>query len=347
MTFQKYTHYTLTDFLEDDSFIQWVTVGDEKNNYFWQSFLDNHPEKKALVKEAASIIRVYRLQQEFNNEGHRDDVWNRINATISEGSAKRSFFLTIPRFGKIAASIVFLIACGVAFWLSQTETQTTITTAYGEVKAVTLPDQSIVMLNGNSVLTYQSTWGKATPREVWLKGEAYFDVQHLNKDVKHVSPGDKFIVHGGDLDINVLGTSFSVKTRRHQTNVALLSGKIELTYANTPAVPNKNLILSPGDYVVYSGRELLTKKKLSKPHKIVTWTVHEITFTDPSLNEIIETLQDNYGYSIKVEDPDLKKLKIEGEVSVTSVDELLSLVSATLGIRIETVGKEISITRKQ
>jgi len=345
MTFQKYTHYTLTDFLEDDSFIQWVTVGDEKSNYFWQSFIDNHPEKKDLIREATSIIRLYRLQHEFNNEGHRDDVWNRINTTISHESAKRKTFRSIPLYSKIAASIIFLLVCGIALWLNSHKTQT-ITTAYGEVKAVTLPDQSIVMLNGNSVLTYQSAWSNSAPREVWLKGEAYFDVKHFNKDVSHVSPGDKFIVHSGDVDINVLGTSFDVKTRRNKTNVALISGKIEVTSANNLAPTGKNLVLSPGDYVVYNGQKLLTMKRLSKPHKIVTWTVHEITFTDPSLSEIIETLQDNYGYSIKVEDNSLTKLKIEGEISVTSVNELLSLVSATLGIRIETVGKEISIARK-
>jgi transmembrane sensor len=345
MTFQQYTQYTLTDFLEDDSFIQWVTAGDAKSSYFWQSFLDKHPEKRGVVKEAASIIRIYRLQEQFTNEGNREAVWQRINATLSHDRAKRQSFFAMPRYSKIAASIIFLIACGITLWLIRSKTQTTITTAYGEVKAVTLPDQSIVMLNGNSSLTYQSAWIDAAPREVWLTGEAYFDVQHLNKDTTHVSPGDQFIVHGGDLDINVLGTSFNVKTRRHKTNVALLSGKIEVSQANVKS-GSKNLVLSPGDYVVYSGPELLTRKKLLKPHKIVTWTLHEITFTDPSLSEIIETLQDNYGYSIKVEDSSLNKLKIEGEISVTSVDELLSLVSATLGIRIETTGKKINITRK-
>jgi ferric-dicitrate binding protein FerR (iron transport regulator) len=83
-----------------------------------------------------------------------------------------------------------------------------------------------------------------------------------------------------------------------------------------------------------------------RPHKAATWTVREITFTDPSLNDIMETLQDNYGYAVNVEDKGLMDMRIEGEISVTSVQELLSLVSSTLGINIEESGKEIIIKRK-
>jgi ferric-dicitrate binding protein FerR (iron transport regulator) len=47
-----------------------------------------------------------------------------------------------------------------------------------------------------------------------------------------------------------------------------------------------------------------------------------------------------------VDDQELTRLKIEGEISVTSVQELLSLISSTLDIRIEESGKEINISRK-
>ncbi|MEO5977973.1 MAG: DUF4974 domain-containing protein, partial [Chryseolinea sp.] len=129
------------------------------------------------------------------------------------------------------------------------------------------------------------------------------------------------------------------------TNIALLSGKIEVNYAHAPT-PSGGLVMLPGDYVEYAGQKLLTKKKLLRPHKAATWTVREITFTDPSVGDIMETLQDNYGYAVNVEDKDLMELKIEGEISVTSVQELIAVVSSTLGIRIEERGKEIVIARK-
>jgi transmembrane sensor len=345
MTFRDYAQYTLTEFLEDDSFIQWVTDPDTTSNSFWQSFLVSHPHKEEVIREAASIIRAYRKQITFTNEEHREDVWKRIDASIPKEAAPAAKIFRMPTYLKVAASVALLIACSVAIWMSGSHTRT-VTTLYGEVKAVTLPDQSIVMLNGNSVLTYKDTWDKSAPREVWIKGEAYFDVKHLNNDTSSVSPGERFVVHGNGIDIQVLGTSFNVKSRRNKTNIALLSGKIEVSYADPASVSSGGLVMLPGDYVEYSGQKLLTKKKLVRPHKAATWTVREITFTDPSLNDIMESLQDNYGYAINLEDREMMDMKIEGEISVTSVQELLSLVSSTLGIRIEESGKEIIITRK-
>jgi len=345
MTFEKYALYTLTEFLEDDSFIQWVTTPDARSNLFWKTFLINYPEKESVVREASSVIRVYRKQSDFHNEQHREEVWNRINVSLSHAAPKSANVITLLRYRKLAASIILLFVCIAAFWMWDNKTNT-ITTSNGEVKAITLPDQSIVMLNGNSVLTYKDTWDGNVPREVWIQGEAYFDVKHINKDTTTISPGDRFIVHGKNLDIQVLGTSFNVNSRRNKTKIALLTGKIEVSYADPSAPHSGGLVLLPGEYVEYTGQKLLMKKILARPHKVATWTVREITFTDPSLNDIMETLQDNYGYSIHVEDQELMSLKIEGEISVTTVPELLALVSSTLGITIEESGMEIRIAHK-
>ena len=345
MPFRDYSQFTLTEFLEDDSFIQWVIDPDAKSNSFWQSFLISHPEKEQVVKEASSVILVYRKQVMFTNEERREAVWKRIDASVPKQGSSNTKVFRIPTSLKVAASLALLITCSILIWMSGYYTRT-ITTSYGEVKAVILPDQSIVMLNGNSVLTYQNTWDNKAPREVWIKGEAYFDVKHLNIDTSLISPRERFVVHGNGIDIQVLGTSFNVKSRRNKTNITLLSGKIEVSYADPTSMSSGGLVMLPGDYVEYSDHKLLTKKKLLRPHKTATWTVREITFTDPSLNDIMETLQDNYGYSINVEDREMMDLKIEGEISVTTVQELLSLVSSTLGIAIEESGNEIIITRK-
>lgn len=345
MTFDDYAKYSLTEFLEDDSFVSWVTDEDPRSHSFWTSFLKMYPDKLAVVNEAASVIRAYRKQQVFHNEERLDEVWKKIDASISRQSpvvAPRIF----PWYLKVAATVTLLALFSLTYWLLSDKHTVTITTVFGEVKAVTLPDQSIVMLNGNSILTYDDTWTAHSPREVWIKGEAYFDVKHLNRDTTSILPEERFIVHGNGIDIQVLGTSFNVKSRRNKTNIALLSGKIEVSSSDKAAVVSGGIVMLPGDYVEYSGQKLLTKKKLLRPHKAATWTVREITFTDPSLNDIMENLQDNYGYAVNVEDQHLMNMKIEGEISVTSVQELLAVVSSSLGISIEESGKEIIITRK-
>jgi transmembrane sensor len=69
-------------------------------------------------------------------------------------------------------------------------------------------------------------------------------------------------------------------------------------------------------------------------------------FTDAYLRDIVKALRDDYGYEVEVKDPKLLELRIEGEISVSSVDELLTTVSATLGLRIaHSADKHIVMSR--
>jgi ferric-dicitrate binding protein FerR (iron transport regulator) len=90
----------------------------------------------------------------------------------------------------------------------------------------------------------------------------------------------------------------------------------------------------PGDYIEYADNQLVLAKKLDKPEKIKRWTQTQLAFTDATLEEIIETLQDNYGYVIKVKEQSLRKLKIEGDINVTNVEELLTVITTTLNVKI-------------
>jgi hypothetical protein len=72
---------------------------------------------------------------------------------------------------------------------------------------------------------------------------------------------------------------------------------------------------------------------------------HEFVFSNPQLQDILESLTDDYGYQVQV-DKGLLPLFIEGDISVSNVDELLSTVDAALGLRIEKSGQRIVVTRK-
>ena len=200
-------------------------------------------------------------------------------------------------------------------------------------------------LNGNSSLSYTGDWNKNTAREVWIKGEGYFNVTHINTDSTHIKPTERFIVHCGDVNIEVLGTTFNVKARHGKTNVALITGKIRIDYTGTEAGKNA-VVMAPGDYVEYAAKKLLVNKKLLKPALVSTWRASEISFTDATLKEIRETLQDNYGYTVDIKDTTLLSLKIEGDISVSNVTDLLDVVATTLNIKIEQpVEKHINITK--
>jgi len=347
MNLEKYARFTLQDFLADDEFIQWVINPNEERHAFWQLLISAHPQQKAVIEKAADSIRQYRSQDEFRNEAHKDLLWQRIESSIAQQPATvRKNVFTLPAFMRVAAALI--IVAGLSFWLmnrNNSPRQFAFTTSFGELKTITLPDQSQVTLNGNSSISYSGDWKENAIREVWIKGEGYFNVTHLNKDSNNIKPGERFIVHCGDVNIEVLGTTFNVKARRGKTNVALITGKIRIDYTDL-AAGNKTVIMAPGDYVEYAAQKLLVAKKLTKPAQVSTWRANELSFTDATLKEIAETLQDNYGYTVAVKDSNLLSLKIEGDISVNSVSDLLDVVATTLNIKIEQAAeKHINITK--
>jgi ferric-dicitrate binding protein FerR (iron transport regulator) len=56
-------------------------------------------------------------------------------------------------------------------------------------------------------------------------------------------------------------------------------------------------------------------------------------------------MTDDYGYHIDYTDPAIANLKIEGEISVSNVDELLETISTTLSVKVTQTDKNITITK--
>ena len=348
MNHEKYAQFTLQDFLADDDFIQWVINPGEESNAFWRSFIIADPQKKDIILKAAAAIKEYRSLDTFYNAAHKDLLWHRIEASIAKqpvANIPKKVF-SLPAFMRVAAAVI--IVAGLSFWLisrNSSPEQYSFSTAFGEVKTIILPDHSQVTLNGNSSISYATAWKKNTVREVWITGEGYFNVTHLNTDSTHIKSTERFIVHCGDVNIEVLGTTFNVKARHGKTNVALITGKIRIDYTDAVA-GNKAMIMAPGDYVEYAAKKLLVNKRLTKPAQVTTWRANEISFADATLKEITETLQDNYGYTISVKDTTLLSLRIEGDISVNNVTDLLDVVATTLNIKIEQpADKHITITK--
>lgn len=340
MTNRDYSSFSLYDFLDDDFFVRWVIQAEEEHNTFWRSFLVQHPEKKEIIEQASAIIRAYRSQTSFTNDQHKGLVWKKITTTLQEQPVASPARSLVP-FYRAAAAIAFVVAFGAGLW-TFINSKHTVTTTYGEIKVVELPDHSKVTLNGNTSLSYRSNWDPASIREVWLDGEALFEVSHVNQDTAAIVLGDRFVVHGHDVNIEVLGTTFNVRNRRDQTDVTLLSGKVKVQSNDA----SQDVIMLPGDYVEYNDTRLVQKTSLNKPYFATAWTKNEFAFTDPYLRDIVKILQDDHGFEVDVNDEELLGLRIEGEISVATLEELLSTVEVALGLRISQSGKQIAISRR-
>ncbi|MES2277274.1 MAG: FecR domain-containing protein [Bacteroidota bacterium] len=162
--------------------------------------------------------------------GDEDKAWERFRQHIGEQEDVERPVYPIRRWLAIAASILILLAVGT--WFYQRSVATIHLYANDQPLVDSLSDGSLISLNKNSSLSFKP--GKI--REVTLTGEAFFDVKH---DIAR-----PFQIRVNDILINVLGTSFNVKTIGNQTEILVRSGIVSVSGEN------QNMQLQTGEQVL-------------------------------------------------------------------------------------------------
>jgi len=235
---------------------------------------------------------------------------------------------TMQPFWYSAAAVVTLFVTGVALWWTLGQAQTIeYTTGYGETRTLTLPDNSTVVLNANSSLTYRENWDTEQPREVWLDGEAFFSVVHTQNH-------QRFQVNvNEELKVEVLGTEFNVKDRREKTQVVLNNGKVKLDI-NSPDKA-QTVTMQPGDLVEFSGAGKPLVKKQVNPELYAAWRHQKMMFEQMPLNEIAKILEDNYGVSITIEDSILANTRLSGAFPIQNLEMILTSLPTIVDMEVE------------
>src|SRR5690606_26838822 len=105
------------------------------------------------------------------------------------------------------------------------------------------------------------------------------------------------------LKVRVLGTTFNVSARRHQTNVTLEAGKIELDLKLSEEAA---LSMEPGEVVRYSSVvKKLEKTTVGTLTETAPWLEGTLRFEDVTVQEMFEEIEDQYGKKLISTDTDL------------------------------------------
>ena len=236
--------------------------------------------------------------------------------------------------GKIAA--VIAIAIGIAWYNRDTINYISYKTDYGEIKTFKLADGSKVKLNGNSVLTL-SRWNFGeTKREVFLKGDASFDVEHLRNHQKFiVNTPENFIVE-------VLGTEFTISARKFGSKVVLTNGKVRLHY--NEATNDKELIMKPGDVVKLKKDKPMEMTRTEAPETYSEWENKRFVFDETTLEEMGYQLQETYGLEVKFSSQTIANRQLMGSFKGRTIDEFLQSIAEVLDLSVSRENNKVIFT---
>ncbi len=308
------------------------------------------PERKqfeTLLKASPEISEQF---NEFKNywelagkayQNYNPDTKKALNEVLKKTKHKSSFD-NIRKFGyralKIAATVLIIISLGTITkyaynWWEKENFETF--DSGNNVVSVSLSDGSKIWLNKYSELKAPKIF-KSAKREVFLKGEAYFEVAK--------NPKKPFTICARNTITEVLGTSFNLKAKESDSvvSICVVTGKVAFFQKNKE---ENKIVLLPGEKGLYyvSNNQLL-KKSINTNSNFIAWKTGKLQFKNASLAEVCYALSDYYKVDIMIP-PDAaeKKFSYSGNFINAPLKETLDIIGLTLGIKFINTGDKISL----
>ena len=327
--------------LADESFINYCKKTSPRDVAYWENYLKENPDRRIVVDYAREkFVQLFNALAKADLDEEVTRLQNRLNLTEPapiiqmEGFGKRKSKTIKSFLLKLTAAAAILIVASLAgiYYFdssnnsSRNSSLRSFVAAYGERKNIQLPDGTDVTLNGGSKIEIHESFGSIT-RDVFLQGEAFFDVKHNAKL--------PFIVHTAAMDVKALGTAFNVKAYLNEkiTETSLISGLVEITLKESN---NQVMLLHPNQKIKWEHPaenavannssisknptaltvpdSLLQKLVISEAGDIkeIGWKENKLIFEDELFVDIAVLLERWYGVKIVFKDDSIRNYRFTG-----------------------------------
>lgn len=334
----NYLTYSALDLAADEYFQSWVLTEDDEVSRYWDGWLETYPHRQAVVTEARQLLLLQQYKTEHWPTERKQAVLERIKHSVSSTkklSNPSGFISSLihKRWPWIAAAFTILLTIAIVWQITKNH-HLEYRTGYGETQEVHLPDGSTVILNANSHLEFSENWQQAGRRQVWLEGEAFFEVNPIASDQSRKPV--KFTVHVSSLQVEVIGTAFNVNHRAGNVDVFLDHGVVDIQMENQP-----RLRMKPGDMVNYSSHTRKLSKQSADSGKIVAWKQHQIILDNQPLSDLAEILQNYYGVQVDFDHPRLANRKVVAILPIDDLDAVLTTLETIGGVQAERTSNHV------
>lgn len=232
---------------------------------------------------------------------------------------------------KVAATITVVVV--IAWWLLPLDrSPNEFATGTNERRSIDLPDGTVVWLNSNTKVEYDDAFGSSV-RNVNLSGEAYFEVKP--------DPERPFRIQTGKVAVEVLGTSFNLRSYPGETDIVLNVATGLVKFGSQEKVEvgggNRTTYNIPGDAI-----GSLTP---SNPNANA-WKTRRLVFEDALLSDVANDLARYFEKPVVIETPGALNCHFTGSFEEPELTDVLRVIGYSLNVEYH-IGKEGIVLRGQ
>lgn len=262
-----------------------------------------------------------------------DDAWIRMRQRLTQEEHKSRpagiFRLNNITWLRVAAMLAVIAGLAwIGYFVSNNANDVTMVNVASaqNILSDTLSDGSVITVNKNSKLSYPSKFN-ANTREVSMQGEAFFQVTPDKRK--------PFIIHVNDVTVKVVGTSFNIRSVHGKTEVIVETGIVQVTRQNS------TVELRPGEKLVTQVNDASIVKDSARDKLYNYYRSREFICDNTSLKRLVEILNEAYDSNIVIENKSIENLPITTVFKDEPLDNILSVISATLGVTVDKTQQQI------
>lgn len=251
-----------------------------------------------------------------------DAAWQQVKTRCRISSV--GLWHRFGAIGSMAAALLILLGIGYYFWAGSGSYHRHAAGESSEVLA--LADRSTITLHSHASVRYKKDF--ARHRRVELEGEAFFEVA---KDVAH-----PFVIGTPQGTVQVVGTSFTVQSREHETMVRVRTGRVLLRNHR-----GDEASLTPGMEGRLTSQGMDTRTFSSQ--NFLAWHERRLVFDNTPLSEVVADLRSYYDVTIRTRG-DMDNYRVTTTFTSESLSEALAELKQILHIEYQINQDQVLIT---
>lgn len=352
-----------------------LTPREAEDLELWQNTSTLNQKIHEEILDDDKIKEVLLSNKWENNSLEWEELLTVIKPPVARISFPRQYMF---RVASVAAIFLLLLGSSLGFLYERFQMKkelapdgfTYIFSPRGQRTSIILPDETKVWLNSESSLKYAVGYNKKI-REVYLKGEAFFEVKkNLAKP---------FFVYANEVKVKVYGTSFNIKAFPNEKYIetTLIEGKLSITPEKKEGSTSEEIFLKPKEKCIYTresgsvtadtrqvvattsgktiGKTIQATEDLKivvtkdiDPEPEVLWKEGKLIFIDETFGELAVKMERWYDMKIHFKDEKIKNYKFTGVFYKETINQAMEALrlSSQQSYQYEIVFRDIYLKSK-